>query len=77
MKVTMLEFRKNADRVLGEVRNGRRILLTYRGKPVARLEPVGEESPAKNDPFYRLAEIADAKGSGLNNKEIDRLIYGV
>ena len=51
--------------------------LTYRGKPVARLEPVRTEKPnPKNDPIFHIHHLAEASPSGpLNHKEIDRLVY--
>ena len=76
--VSMLEFRRDAARVLGWLKTGKEIVrLTYRGQAIADLVPVKNEEmkrPPKNDPFYRLAESA-TDGSGLTNDEIDRLIY--
>ena len=34
------------------------MVLTYRGKPVARLEPLQESTPGTDDPFYKLADLA-------------------
>lgn len=76
--ITMLEFRRDARRALDAVRRGERLLLTYRGKPVARLEPVGEtpEVP-EHDPLLRVDDYAiDGPGGTLPNDELDRLIYG-
>lgn len=74
--VSMLEFRQDADRVLAQLRKGERMVLTYRGKPVARLEPIAAETTHADDPFYRLGELADDAGKSLSNREIDRAIYG-
>ncbi len=74
----MLEFRRNARRVLDAVRRGERVLLTYRGKAVARLEPVRPESRAvpEDDPLRRIDDFAVAgPGGPLTNAEIDRLAY--
>ena len=38
--VTMLEFRQDAEGVLRRVAKGERLVLSHRGKPAARLEPV-------------------------------------
>jgi prevent-host-death family protein len=38
--VTMLEFRQNAQSVLRRVAKGERLLISQRGKPAARLEPL-------------------------------------
>jgi prevent-host-death family protein len=74
--VTMLELRKNAESVIRRVQKGQRIILTYRGKPVARLEPVTTDKPDAADPFYRLADLAQERGSNLTNADIDRIVYG-
>jgi prevent-host-death family protein len=73
--VTMLDFRRNAEQVLAKVRNGERLILTHRGKPVARLEPIREEAIDRDDPFYSICELAEPAGS-LSNREIDEIVYG-
>jgi prevent-host-death family protein len=74
--VTMLQFRRQADEVLRQVGKGQVFVLTYRGKPVARLEPVVAPPHAEDDPCYRLDELASATAQPLTNAEIDRLVYG-
>ena len=74
--VSMLEFRQNSGAVLRRLRKGERLVLTYRGKPVARLEPVRDPQPDPNDPAYRLYEHADPAGESLSNREIDDIVYG-
>ncbi|MBI3466334.1 MAG: type II toxin-antitoxin system Phd/YefM family antitoxin [Planctomycetes bacterium] len=73
--VSMLEFRKQADSVLKQVRRGRAFILTYRGKPVARLEPIASEAVSRDDPIYRIDELASETAEPLSNAEIDRIIY--
>lgn len=73
--VSMLEFRNNALEIVKGVKRGQSVLLTYRGEPVARLEPP-ESSPQADDPFYALADLADGRGVNLTNREIDETIYG-
>lgn len=73
--VTMLDFRRDAERVLAQVQRGERLILTHRGKPVARLEPIIDEHPDPNDPIYSLADLAQS-GESLTNAEIDRILYG-
>jgi antitoxin (DNA-binding transcriptional repressor) of toxin-antitoxin stability system len=76
--VTMLEFRKDAAKVLRWLARGDgNVRLTYRGRPVADLVPVQAGSanrPACDDPFYRLGEWA-VEGANLTNEAIDRLLY--
>ncbi len=74
--VTMLDFRKSANRILRNVREGQRITLTYRGKPVARIEPIIETAPGKDDPFFHLSDLAEQVGDSLTNEEIDETLYG-
>jgi prevent-host-death family protein len=73
-KITMLDLRMNAERILAQVQKGQRMILTRRGKPVARLEPIEKEAKS-DDPFYSIAELAGPAGS-LTNKEIDEIVYG-
>lgn len=74
--VSMLEFRRTADDVLRKVQQGERFLLTYRGRPVARLEPIAASRPASDDPFYTIGEMADDSGGVLSNRQIDEILYG-
>ena len=73
--VSMLEFRRNALAIVKGVQGGQRVMLTYRGKPVARLEPP-EVAPQHGDPFYTLADLADGSGRNQTNQEIDEAVYG-
>ena len=73
---SLLEFRQKAQAVLSYVQKGQSVLLTCRGKPVARLEPVTSRSAGQDDPFYSLDRLADARGESLTNDEIDRVVYG-
>lgn len=72
----MVEFRRDAERVLQRVSRGERLVLTYRGHPVARLEPFNEPTATESDPIYRLAKIAADGGKSLTNEEMDAIVYG-
>jgi prevent-host-death family protein len=72
--ISMLDFRLDAERIIAQVQKGERMVLTRRGKPVARLEPITEEV-AVDDPFYALADLAQP-GESLSNADIDRAVYG-
>lgn len=74
--ISMLEFRQASDRVLAQIRKGQRLLLTHRGKPVARIEPVRPEDVDESDPFYTLDSLADPKAKSMTNRQIDGTIYG-
>lgn len=73
--ISMLDFRNDAERILAQVIKGERLILTRRGKPVARLEPIVEEVPDVNDSFYSLTDLAET-GRSLSNKQIDNILYG-
>ena len=77
--LTMLEFRRNARKALNTILRGESLLLTYRGKPVARMEPI--EAAAMpvpdNDPLLRLDDFAvEGPGGRIESDEIDRIVYG-
>ena len=55
---------------------GERLVLTYRGKPAARLEPFTESDTPADDPIYRLAELSVDQGGSLTNEETDAIVYG-
>jgi prevent-host-death family protein len=72
--ISALELRKKVRSILERVNRGERIVITYRGNPVARLEPI-ETPPIDDDPFYSLAHVAQVKGDPLTNEEMDAIIY--
>ncbi len=77
--VSMLEFRQNAQSVLRRVAKGERLLISHRGKPAARLEPL--TAPANNvlsnDPFVTIGSRATASPKGkTRHADIDRIVYG-
>lgn len=74
--ISMLDFRQNAEKIVARIQKGERLVLTYRGKPVARLEPVVAPTVNDDDPFYRLDQLAETNGRSLTNEQIDRAIYG-
>jgi len=75
-KVSMVEFRRRAEEIIGSVQRGRRVILTYRGKPVVLLSPVTSDGAAEDDPFYALPSHAVDEGDELTNAEMDEAIYG-
>ena len=77
--VTMLEFRQNAEGVLRRVARGERLVLSHRGKPVARIEPLAEHSDIDpvTDPFLSISGRAKPSPKGrTKHEDIDRYIYG-
>ena len=74
--VSMLEFRQSAEKVIQELRRGVRMVLTYRGQPVARLEPIDDQDFDEDDLFYTLYQLTDDKRRSLTNSQIDKIVYG-
>ena len=75
--ISMVELRQDAVKILGRVKNGEQLVLTYRGQPVARLSPYRTAEPSIDDPFYRLADHSVDDGASLKNEEMDAIIYGL
>lgn len=76
-QVSILEFRKHAEAIIAKVRQGKHLVLTYRGKPVIRLEPITDGRVSPDDPFYSLHALATSQGKkGITNEEIDEIVYG-
>jgi len=75
--VSMLDLRIHAKEILERVRAGRPIVLTYRGRPALRLEPLRPSTIDAEDPFYRLTQLSKRRGPNLSNSEIDKVVYGV
>jgi antitoxin (DNA-binding transcriptional repressor) of toxin-antitoxin stability system len=77
--VTMLEFRKDAEGILRRIAKGERFLLSHRGRPAARLEPVAAavKSDPEKDPFLNIARRAVPSPKGKTaHRDIDRILYG-
>jgi antitoxin (DNA-binding transcriptional repressor) of toxin-antitoxin stability system len=56
--ISMLELRQDAAKTLDAVRRGERLILTYRGKPVARIDrsDLGFENRLTKDSPSRTAQ---------------------
>lgn len=74
--ISLLEFRLHAEKILAQVQRGQRLILTRRGKPVARLEPIVHKPSGTDDPFYSLSGMCATAGETLSNAQIDDLLYG-
>jgi prevent-host-death family protein len=77
--VSMLEFRQNAAGVLRRVAKGERFVLSHRGKPAARLEPLDPPPAAApaSDPFLGIACRAKPSPKGkTKHADIDQILYG-
>lgn len=77
--VTMLEFRQDAEGVLRRIAKGERFVLSHRGKPAARLEPLTPSPSADlaDDPFLAIAQRAKPSPKGPTpHADLDRILYG-
>jgi antitoxin (DNA-binding transcriptional repressor) of toxin-antitoxin stability system len=74
-KITMLEFRKNTRKIIRLSQQGQRMTVTYRGKPVMKIEPIKPEKGTDDDPFFSLSKVADNAGGSLSNEAMDKIIY--
>ena len=74
--ISVLEFRKNAEKIIRWSRQGKRMIMTYRGRPVIRLEPIQDDVVDRDDPFLQLEGIAEGKKENLSNQQMDEIIYG-
>jgi antitoxin (DNA-binding transcriptional repressor) of toxin-antitoxin stability system len=73
--ISVLEFRRDAKGVIRRLRQGQRMILSYRGKPVARMEPFVEKPVGADDPIYSLADLAVSKLASYSNEAMDGVIY--
>jgi prevent-host-death family protein len=74
-EISMLDLRRDAERIIARVQRGECLTLTRRGKPVARLTPIPDRTLDADDPFYSVCELAEPAGS-LTNGQIDEIVYG-
>ncbi len=77
--VTMLQFRRDAEGILRRVARGERFVLSHRGRPAARLEPVDapQELDPNKDPFLNIGRRATPSPKGKTaHPDIDRILYG-
>ena len=77
--VTTLEFRKDAEGILRRIARGERFLLSHRGRPAARLEPVATSGAhdLATDPFLTIGQRALPSPKGkTRHADIDKILYG-
>jgi len=77
--ITMLELRRSSAAVLGRLSKGESLILSHRGRPVARLEPVGKANLTDpgTDSFLTVGSRAVAAPKGpTDHRKIDAILYG-
>ena len=73
-KISVQELRLNTQKIIKQVQNGQSLILTRGGNPVARIEPIIQETQNPNDPFFLLSGLE--KRASLSNAEMHGIIYG-
>lgn len=75
----MREFRQRTKAIIAKIHQGQHLILTYRGKPVVRLEPIKDGDTSADDPFYSLHLIATSQPETGRSKleAIDETVYGI
>ena len=77
--MTMLEFRQDAESVSRRIAKGDRFMLSHRGKPAARLEPLvaAQSLDPANDPFLSISHRAKPGPKGkTKHADIDQILCG-
>ena len=71
------ELRFKFKRVLEAMEQRRALILTYRNRPIARIEPLDEDEHrcSEEDPFFQLSALAEPMGAA-DPDELDAEIYG-
>ena len=73
----MLEIRRNAKGLVERLARGESFRITYRNRTVGELfPPKARYEIGADDPVYRVAEVAQDLGGGMDSREADRIIYG-
>ena len=75
--ISVLEIRRNAKGLVERLGRGESFRITYRNRTVGELfPPKASYEVSPDDPVYRVAEMAEDLGGGMNSREIDRIVYG-
>lgn len=75
--ISTSELRSMTPSLVRTLENGKAVGLTYRGRKLANIFPVRPIGGVNaNDPLYRFHRHATSKATPVNDREIDRIIYG-
>jgi len=70
MSVAIRELRNNTSAVIAAIEGGEEVVLTNRGRPIARIEPIASERPGKK-PFLTRDELRGMRGGLLDTGWIE------
>lgn len=79
--ITMLDLRTNSETLLKKLKKKEKVILSFRGKPIATIHPIVEEE-WEEDIFYKFLQTMpknnkSKKKKSISNTEIDSLVYGI
>jgi len=75
--ISASELRSKAGSLVRALENGKAVGLTYRGHKLAQIVPVRQMNGINaNDPLYAFHRHADGHAPALDDRTIDRVIYG-
>lgn len=80
--ITMLDLRTNSELLLKKLKKKEKVILSFRGKPIATIHPILEEAEWEEDIFGLQLKSLSKKPKGkkktkISNSEIDTLVYGI
>jgi antitoxin (DNA-binding transcriptional repressor) of toxin-antitoxin stability system len=72
--ISMVDFRTDSERIVRDLKRGERMMLSYRGKPLAELVPSGSGT-AKISPLEALKQVhaLTALAPGYPEKAVEYL----
>ena len=59
MEITMKQLRIQPGRIISQVSSGQEITITYRGKPSAKIIPIGDKNPNNLDELFGIWKDRD------------------
>ena len=75
--ISTSELRSRTGPLIRTLERGRSVALTHRGRKLARILPLKLSNCIEaDDPLYRFHHLANKGAKPLNDREIDRLVYG-
>lgn len=75
--ITASELRSKSHLLVRALESGQAVGLTYRGQKLAQIVPVPQVNGiSANDPLYLFHSHADGHAAPLDDRAMDRLVYG-
>jgi len=75
--ISASELRSKARSLVRALESGRAVGLTYRGHKLAQIVPVRRiNGISADDPLYQFHCHADSHASPLDDRTMDRMVYG-